>query len=192
MVDTKQTKTIGEHYAAAELARRGWAPALTRDGVARTDILAVQTGAERRLVEVQVKTAVNTGWKYVNWQLGEKSQQPSASETEYFVMVGVLSNLAVAPRFFVLPRSHVAAAAWIGHMHWLTEPGIPAGKRNAPVSRSRVHIRTFERYEDRWDLLEVDESACPVMLPAEYRDYALEKRVGLPKAHTWHTELPDW
>src|SRR3954451_24010296 len=32
VVDTKQTKTIGEHHVAAELARRGWAPALTRDG----------------------------------------------------------------------------------------------------------------------------------------------------------------
>lgn len=43
MADTKQTKTVGEHHVAAELARRGWAPALTRDGVERTDILAVDT-----------------------------------------------------------------------------------------------------------------------------------------------------
>ncbi|WP_120264499.1 hypothetical protein [Microbacterium sp. AG238] len=192
MVDTKQTKTIGEHYAAAELARRGWAPALTRDGLARTDILAVHTGSGRRLVEVQVKTAMNTAWKYVNWQLGEKSQQPSASETEYFVMVGVLSDLAVPPRFFVLPRAHVAAAAWIGHQHWLTEPGIPTGQRNAPASRSRVHVRTFERYEDRWELLELDESACPVLLPPEFRGYALEDRVGLPEGHAWRDGLPSW
>ena len=40
MADTKQTKSIGEHWAASELARRGWAPAFTRDGLARTDILA--------------------------------------------------------------------------------------------------------------------------------------------------------
>lgn len=192
MVDTKQTKTIGEHYAAAELARRGWAPALTRDGLERTDILAVKTDGERRLIEVQVKAAVNTGWRYVNWPLGEKSQQPSASETEFFVLVGLLSDLAVPPRFFVLPRAHVAAAAWIGHQHWLTEPGIPAGKRNVPASYSRVHIRTFERYEDRWDLLEIDESEWPVLLPAEYRDFALEARVGLPKGHAWNKTMPAW
>lgn len=192
MVDTKQTKTIGEHYAAAELARRGWAPALTRDGLERTDILAVKTDGDRRLIEVQVKTAMNTAWQYVNWPLGEKSQQPSASEVEYFVMVGVLSDTSVPPRFFVVPRSHVAAAAWIAHQNWLTEPGIPAGKRNAPVSRSRVHLKTFERYEDRWDLLEVDERACPVLLPAEYRGFALEARVGLPADHAWHTALPVW
>lgn len=196
MVDTKQAKTIGEHYAAAEMARRAWAPAFTRDGLERTDILAVRTGTgtgdERRLVEVQVKTATNTAWKYVSWPLGEKSQQPSASETEYFVMVGVLTDLTVAPRFFVLPRAHVAAAAWIGHQHWLTEPGIPAGKRNASAARSRVHIKTFERYENRWDLLDIDESACPVLLPPEYRDLAQEARVGLPLGHAWHKALPKW
>lgn len=43
VVDTTQTKTIGEHHVASELARRGWAPALTRDGLERTDILAVHT-----------------------------------------------------------------------------------------------------------------------------------------------------
>ena len=192
MVDTKQTKTIGEHYAAAELARRGWAPALTRDGLERTDILAVRTDGGRRLIEVQVKAALNTGWKYVNWPLGEKSQQPSASETEYFVLVGLLSDLAVPPRFFVMPRAHVAAAAWITHQQWLTEPGITAGKRNVPASYSRVHIRTFARYEDRWDLLEIDETECPVLLPAEYRDLALGARVGLPEGHSWRAAMPVW
>lgn len=192
MPDTKQTKTIGEHYAAGELARRGWAPALTRDGLERTDILAVSTGTARRLIEVQVKTAMNTAWKYVNWPLGEKSQQPSASEQEYFVLVGILHDLEVRPRFFVMPRSHVAAAAWITHQHWLTEPGVPAGKRNVPASRSRVHIPIFERYEDRWDLLDVDERSCPVLLPPEYRDLAQESRVGLPDGHSWRTSLPTW
>lgn len=192
MVDTKQTETIGEHYAAAELARRGWAPALTRDGLERTDILAVKTDGLRRLFEVQVKAAMITAWKYVNWPLGDKSQQPSASEQEYFVMVGVLADMVIHPRFFVLPRAHVAAAAWIGHQHWLTEPGIPAGKRNVSASRSRVHIRTFEQYEDRWDLLNIDEDDCPVLLPPEYRGLALEPRVGLPAGHAWRTHLPSW
>jgi predicted AAA+ superfamily ATPase len=62
MADTKQTKTIGEHLVASELARRGWAPALTRDGLERTDILAVDTGPSRRMVEIQVKSARTTTW----------------------------------------------------------------------------------------------------------------------------------
>ncbi|MDX2375630.1 hypothetical protein M4I32_02310 [Microbacterium sp. LRZ72] len=193
MADTKQTKTIGEHHVAAELARRGWAPALTRDGLERTDILAVLPGDEsRRLVEVQVKTARGSDMKTISWPLGPKSQGPSLHEREYFVMVAVSHDLSVPPRNFILPRSHVAAAAWIEHMDWLTAPGVPAGKRNAPVERARVTLPTFAQYEDRWDLLLIDEGDVPVLLPSRYRDLAQEPRVGLPEEHVWRTSLPAW
>ena len=69
-MDLKLVKSIGEHHVAAELARRGWAPALTRDGLERTDLLAVHTeGADRRLVEIQVKTARGTHWDSISWPL---------------------------------------------------------------------------------------------------------------------------
>ena len=193
MVETKQTKTIGEHHVAAELARRGWAPALTRDGLERTDILAVLTEpGNRRLVEIQVKAARGGRWESISWPLGPKSQSPSQHQREYFVMVAVPHDLTLAPRNFVVPRSHVAAAAWIEHMNWLTEPGIQPGKRNAPVERSRVSLLTFVRYEDRWDLLLVDEAQAPVLLPERYRDFAQEARVGLPEGHAWRMALPEW
>ncbi|WP_156088592.1 hypothetical protein [Paramicrobacterium agarici] len=41
----------------------------------------------------------------------------------------------------------------------------------------------FERYEDRWDLLLVDEAEALVLLPGHYRAFALEERVGLPEQH---------
>lgn len=193
VVDTKQTKTIGEHYVAAELARRGWAPALTRDGLERTDMLAVFTQpASRRMIEVQVKTAQRSSARPVNWPLGVNAQGPSQHEREYFVMVAVPHELELPPRYFIVPRSHVAAAAWIEHMNWLTDPEAELGKRNAPVERARVKLRTFERYENRWDLLFTDEHDSPVLLPPSYRDLALEDRVGLPPGHAWHTELPEW
>ena len=107
-------------------------------------------------------------------------------------MVTVPHDLTPTPRNFVVPRSHVAAAAWIEHMNWLSEPGIEPGKRNAPVERSRVPLSTFERYEDRWDLLLVNESEAPVLLPERYRDLAQEERVGLPPGHAWHAVLPEW
>ena len=56
------TKTVGEHWVCATLARYDWAPALTRDGLERTDILAVNTQlAYRPTVEIQVKTASQRG-----------------------------------------------------------------------------------------------------------------------------------
>lgn len=193
VTDTKQTKTIGEHHVAAELARRGWAPALTRDGLERTDILAVHVDpSNRRMVEIQVKTAkIATGSSF-NWPLGAKTQGPSQHDREYFILVAVPHDLTMAPRNFVVPRSHVAAAAWISHMHWLTEPGIPAGKRNASVEQSRVYLSTFKRYEDRWDLLFIDEPEAPVLLPGRFRDLAQEERVGLPPEHAWREHLPEW
>lgn len=193
MIDTKQTKTIGEHYAAAELARRGWAPAFTRDGLARTDILAVlTTGDERRLIEVQVKTARHALGAKFSWPLGLSAQGPSLHEREYFVLVGVPIENTAPPRFFVVPRAHLAAAAWIVHMDWLTEAGVPAGKRSAGVDRSRISAEIFESYEGRWDLLELDESAVPVLLPPRLRELATDPRVGLPVGHGWHTTLPAW
>jgi hypothetical protein len=57
MADTKMTKSAGEHWVCSVLSRYGWAAALTRDGLERTDILAVQTeGSGRQAIEVQVKS----------------------------------------------------------------------------------------------------------------------------------------
>lgn len=191
MVDTKQTKTVREHHVASELARRGWAYALTRDGLERTDILAVDTAGEaRRQIEVQVKAARGTHPNYLNWPLGSKTQKPSAHPREYFVFVAVPHDETEPPRDFIVPRAHVAAAAWISHMNWLTEPGIPTGTQNAPAERARVYLWVFEEYEGRWDLLHVDVPDGPIVLPPEFRDYALEKRVGLPEEHPWRDELP--
>jgi len=193
VADTKQTKTIGEHHVASELARRGWAPALTRDGLERTDILAVFTTPEkRRMIEVQVKTARESGAGLVNWPLGVKTQGPSQHEREYFVLVAVPDDLELPPRSFVVPRSHVAAAAWMEHMDWLTDPTVEAGKRNAPVDRARVKLATFEGYENRWDLLLVDEDEAPVLLPSRFHDLAQDRRVGLPPQHSWNGRLPWW
>lgn len=194
MADTKQTKTIGEHHVASELARRGWAPALTRDGLARTDILAVNTlDPGRRQIEIQVKTSRGEREDLINWPLGLKSQTASAHDREYFVFVAVPQDNNMHLRHFVVPRSHVAAAAWISHMSWLNEPEIPAGRRNAGLDQARVHLGVFEQYENRWDLMDIDEPDAPVLLPAVFRDYALgERRVGLPAGHPWTDNLPVW
>lgn len=192
-MDLKLVKSIGEHHVAAELARRGWAPALTRDGLERTDLLAVHTeGADRRLVEIQVKTARGTHWDSISWPLGEKCQQPSRHAREYFVLVAVPREDRDPLRCFVVPRSHVAAAAWISHVDWLTDPTAKPGSRNAPVARARVKLPVFARYQNRWDLLFADEPQAPVLLPARYRDLAKSDRVGLPEGHPWRAGLPTW
>ncbi|MBF4459476.1 hypothetical protein [Pseudoclavibacter sp. VKM Ac-2867] len=191
MADTKQTKSVGEHWVASELARRGWAPAFTRDGLARTDILAVRATPERPMIEVQVKAAVGAEPKG-SWLLGEKAQLPPASDREWFVLCLIDKDVTVTVRGFVVPRAHIAAAAWIQHMDWLTDESVPADKRNAPVDRARVYVPSFLAYEGRWDLLEESAYDAPVLLPPRFRELALEPRVGLPPKHPWLDRMPDW
>ena len=115
------------------LARFDWAPALTRDGLERTDILAVHTKGDRPMVEVQVKSIRGSGDK-ASWPLSPHSQSPALHDREWFVLVAIPVDPLKPIRNFVVPRDHVAAAAWIEHMNWLTEPGIAAGKRNVSVT----------------------------------------------------------
>ncbi|KQO48252.1 hypothetical protein ASG28_13065 [Frigoribacterium sp. Leaf415] len=193
MTDTKMTKSAGEHWVCSMLARLGWGAALTRDGLERTDILAVHTGdITRPAIEVQVK-AVRSA-RNPNYPLGLKSQRPALSDREWFVFVSLpeQSDFAAAPRSFIVPRDHVAAAAHISHEDWRTDPTITPGTRNASVDRSRVGLWVWEGYEDRWDLLNKPTTGVPVMLPAHFEELAYDPRVGLPEQHPWLLSKPNW
>ena len=183
------TKQVGEHWVCSVMAGYGWGVALTRDGLEHTDILGVHS-VTRAMVEVQVKA---TGFSTrPSWPLNLKAQQPAVSEREWFLLVARSSRAEDAPTGYVVPRDHVAAATWISHRNWLTEPGVAPGKRNAGHDRARVFASVFEGYRDRWDLLMAPTTAAPVMLPTEYRDHALSERVGIPEGHPWHDALPEW
>jgi hypothetical protein len=108
------------------------------------------------------------------------------------VLVALAATPSSSHQAFVVPRNHVAAAAWISHMHWRTDPDVETGRRNAGVDQARVSAPVFTGYEDRWDLLDGPTTDAPVLLPPEYRSLALEKRVGLPPEHPWHDALPEW
>ena len=185
------TKTVGEHWVCATLARYGWAPALTRDGVARTDILAVGTRLPRRpTVEIQVKTATDTGSR-TSWPLGAVTSALAASEHEWFVFVH-LPRLPMPPRAFVVPRDHVCAATWIVHQNWRTDPSAAPGRRNAGLCQARIELVIWQGYKDRWDLLGTPTSEVPVLVPAWLRQRVMEDRVGLPPGHPWNDSLPHW
>ncbi|WP_415853625.1 hypothetical protein [Sinomonas sp. G460-2] len=191
MTDTKGPKSAGEHWVCSVLAQTGWAAALTRDGLERTDILAVQTGSVgRQAIEVQVKTASPS--RRPNWPLGSKAQLPALSRHEWFALVVLQADPTVAPRTFIVPRDHVAAGAWIHHQDWLTDPTARPGKRNADASRAHVPVEVFERYENRWEFLGTPTDQVPVLLPRRLRELARDERVGLPEGHPWRLALPDW
>lgn len=89
-VDKKLRGSSGEHLVCGVLAQFNWAAALTREGVARTDVLAVSADTGKT-VTIQVKTT----WREkkpktdrpVGWRLGMKDILPAAVPTEWYVMV---------------------------------------------------------------------------------------------------------
>ncbi len=182
--DNKLSGSAGEHYVCSMLARHGWAASLTRDGLARTDILAVQAAEERRMIEVQVKT-ITAG----SWPLGQKGTLRAISDREWFVFVR-LNPFPTRPDTWIVPRDHVAAATWISHMNWLTDPAARPGTRNAGIASARVGPEVWAPYEDRWDLLTASAWDAPVLLPSWMRDKIDDDAVGLPEDHRWRDNVP--
>ena len=155
---------------------------------ARADILAVRAdmGAEqpeRPMIEGQVKTMRHH--RKPMWPMGARGITPAASAREWYVFVLLGQDVRDRPRCWVVPRVHVVAGAWIGHMHWLTEPGIPAGQRNAPITQARIGLNVWGRYEERWDLLDQSAYDAPVLLPDWIMDKIGEPRMAFPEAHRW-------
>lgn len=187
--DRKLVGSSGEHYVCYQLARNRWVASLTREGLERSDILAVHSES-RRMIEVQVKTA--SPMQKPIWILGSKGLIPAVSDHEWYVFVALTAGEATAPRCYVVPRTHVAAATWVVHQNWLTHPDTEPGTRNADVSRARVNVDVWHGYESRWDRLAEPTTHQPVLLPGWIRDRAQEERVGLPPSHPWIVDLPEW
>ena len=124
--DTKAVKSVGEFWTCCKLAMNGWAPALTRDGLERTDILAERSHApfDVTQISVQVKTSRNERWALNPAKIGSQR-----SLYEWFVLVGWNENEQTLSSYIV-PRNHVSAGAWLGHMRWLTDP---TAKRQTPI-----------------------------------------------------------
>jgi hypothetical protein len=169
------------------LARYGWAASLTRDGLERTDVLAVQS-TSRDMIEVQVKT-VRDG----SWMLGRKGTLADRSGREWYVFVK-LGPPPDLPESYVVPRDHVAAATWIGHQAWLTDPDVPRGRRNTPLEMARIGAEVWAGYRDGWDQLGPDARRAPVRLPRWMRSAMDLERVGLPTEHPWNdrNSIPPW
>lgn len=197
MPDTKMPKSAGEFWTCSVLARLGWAPALTRDGVERTNILATDT-ATRQVVQIQVKAA--TGTAEVKWHLGKDAENVSTTKNEWFVLCA-LPAVAAAPgvgcevasvRSFVVPRNHVSAGVWLAYHDWLLDPSVPVGRRTTPLSRARIYEWVFEGYAERWDLLGQSTAGVMPLLPKRFRALATQANIGLPPLHPWRRRLPRW
>lgn len=189
--DTKAAKSVGEFWVCCKLAMNGWAPALTRDGLERTDILAErharspEAGGRPSLISVQVKTS-----RSERWPLNPEKIGAQRNDEEWFVLVG-WNEATQDLSSYVVPRDHVTAGAWLAHMSWLNDPKF-TDRRHCPSSQARIGADVFAGYRDRWDLLLEPTSKAPILLPKHLHGIALRGDCALPPWHPWTQELPDW
>lgn len=171
-MDTKQVKSAGEHWACSELARRGWAPALTRDDMARADILAMSIRLPGRpTIQVQVKSATKSATRNrVSWHLGKTTSGLDESDRAWFMLV-VVPEIPEPLYAYVIPRDHVAAAIYLSQQRLLSESGNPPDSRDGVLDRMRTSETVFEAYRDRWDLLDTSTVEVPIMLPKQLLEH---------------------
>lgn len=100
--DTKAVKSVEEFWTCCKLAMNGWAPALTRDGLERTDILAERSHApfDVTQISVQVKTSRNERWALNPAKIGSQR-----SLYEWFVLVGWNENEQTLSRLYCSSES---------------------------------------------------------------------------------------
>ena len=109
-------------------------------------------------------------------------------QQEWYVFV-LLGRFPDRPQTWVVPRDHVAAATWIVHWAWKTDPGAKPGTRNAAIDRARVLPKIWDRYEDRWDLLAESAFNAPVLLRHWMGEKIDDSNVGLPEARRWRDQV---
>jgi hypothetical protein len=62
-------------------------------------------------------------------------------------------------------------------------PAATPGTRNAGIQSARIGSEVWDRYADRWDLLEKPAAEASVVLPTWMRDRISMPGVGLPPEH---------
>ena len=79
---------------------------------------------------------VHPGTK-ARWRVGEKDVHPATSASQWYVFVKLEGDFPPATAtFFIVPKDHAAAAIWINHEAWRTDPAGKPGTRNASLAQA--------------------------------------------------------
>jgi hypothetical protein len=134
----------GEHFVAAELARRGFLVTLTRGNAPGVDVLAYHPGT-RRTVALQVKATVRAG----GWILTPKDEGEPRSDAFVFVFLPGDGP----PEYSIVPSPTVAETIREGFLAYISTPG-KNGRPHDPQNRVRYfERREAEEWRARWDVV---------------------------------------
>jgi hypothetical protein len=126
-----------------------------------TDIMA-QHADTRQVIAVQVKAAKST-----RFTLSARDERPSVTTDEWYVLVSLGS--ADSPRYWVLPRNHVAALIYTGHRVWLSKESVK-GTPHRDNPRRSINADRLVEGEAEWERLLLPTSEIPLRLAAFYQD----------------------
>lgn len=168
------TGAAGEYFVAAELSRRGWLATVTIKNSPDTDVLAQRPETEA-LVAIQTKTASPGN----HFRLHKKNEMPSKCNGQWFVLVALGAELE-RPKYYVIPRDHLAAMVYLEHQDWLTKTG-PGGKPHQENDQRVLTEADVAGYLERWELL--DQSTASVPFSGAARFPQLVPNHGLPHGH---------
>ncbi len=157
----------GEHYAMAELLRRGYIAALAPHGVPNADIVVTNIEGSR-LCSIQVKTRRDIGSEG-GWHMKAKHECVRGDKLFYcFVDFG--KSPKARPTVHVLPCAMVAEVLTSAHKKWLATPGQKGQMRKDGAMRRFLpdYTRVFgpmensyqmewlDQYRDAWKLLKLE------------------------------------
>jgi len=173
---TELTGVAGEYYVAAQLAHRGWTPALLHAGASHLDLLA--RGPDGRHLGIQVK-ATATGSCAMSIT---RTLPVVAGENDWMVMVDLdASQPDRQADFFIVPLVVAELFAWLGyeaHELWKEQ----AGKATRVGGTTWLKPRDFAPYRGRWDLLDCDARTVPFEFSGGF-DKWLEAVGGVPQSY---------
>jgi hypothetical protein len=149
----------GEHFAAAELARRGFLVTLTRGNAPGIDILAYWPPT-RRTIRCQVKAT--DGRKHREdgrWMMTQKEEDVTALRSQFFILVYIPGD-DTAPHYSIAPSHAVAKQIFEQHRRWEKEPS----KKGQPHSKTNPIRMFFDKqgnWRDKWNLIEEAAATTP-------------------------------
>jgi len=140
----------GEHFAAGELARRGFLVTLTRGNAPGIDILAYHPET-RKTVALQVKSALGGNQPHGKWIMSQKDEDETAVRSDAFIFIH-LPEPPGPPEYSIVPSRTVAKAIYNDHRSWLATPG-SKGQQRSTKNTMRHFKDTAGKWRNRWDII---------------------------------------
>ena len=144
------TAAAGEHFATAELARRGFLVTLTRGSAPGIDVLAYLPRT-RRTAALQVKTADGKKQSHGKWIMNAKDEDEFAIRSDAFIFVFLPKEFGPA-EFSIVPSKIVARTIYSDHRKWESTRGAKGQQRS--LSNTMRHFKDPEgKWRNRWDVV---------------------------------------